>query len=280
MIEGTAKDKSHDGDSAPTDAPPGSDTKRRYESPRTGVIPISDRSPRVRSGNQRAFEVVTAAVKEAIKSGQARRGDALPAERAMAEALGVSRASVREGIRVLEAMGIVQISSGLGPGGGVHIRQGPGGQLAEIIEMWSSLEHIDVSETIAFREAIESWACQSNKPGSKSRLAAMEQMGLIVDRMATTADRGAYLDLDADFHSELVRSSGNRLAALVATAVRASIRGHMEQAASKVSDWDRARDALTEEHRAIHLALGKGELERASILVLRHVRAFYRDYLS
>lgn len=256
-----------------------SEPKRQYESPRS-VIPISVLLPVPRQGGLRAFEIVTESIKRAIRSGGARPGDALPAERRVAEALGVSRASVREGFRVLEALGVVRITSGQGPSGGVHIQHGPGDQLAEIFELWSALEHIDIAETVAFREAIEGWACRSISTGSSERVEALERMGEICDEMARTPDRKAYLDLDADFHYELVRSSDNRLAALVATAVRYSIRGHMETAAASVADWDKARDALTEEHRTIHGALHRGEGDLAGDLVVRHVRAFYHSYIS
>ena len=51
----------------------------------------------------RAYEVVLAAVEEQIIGGRLRAGDRLPAERELATQLGVSRASVREAVRALEA---------------------------------------------------------------------------------------------------------------------------------------------------------------------------------
>ncbi len=51
---------------------------------------------------------------EAIQSGSLEPGSAVPAERVLAESLGVSRTSVREAIRVLEHAGILDVRTGIG----------------------------------------------------------------------------------------------------------------------------------------------------------------------
>ena len=56
---------------------------------------------------ERTHELVLRRIEADLSEGRVSLGDRLPGERGMAENLGVSRASVREAIRVLEAMGIV-----------------------------------------------------------------------------------------------------------------------------------------------------------------------------
>ncbi|MDU5262981.1 MAG: GntR family transcriptional regulator, partial [Clostridium celatum] len=53
-------------------------------------------------------------IKEKILSGQLKNGDRLPSEREMAEKLEVSRTSIREAIRVLEIMGLIESKRGSG----------------------------------------------------------------------------------------------------------------------------------------------------------------------
>ena len=55
---------------------------------------------------RRAFEDVIVQVEDAIAGGRQRPGDRLPPERELAQILAVSRASVREALRVLEAFGV------------------------------------------------------------------------------------------------------------------------------------------------------------------------------
>ncbi len=66
--------------------------------------------PRVRS-----HELVIAAIEDQIMGGALKVGDPLPPERELAARLQVSRAGVREAIRVLEAQGVVRANVGAGP---------------------------------------------------------------------------------------------------------------------------------------------------------------------
>ena len=58
------------------------------------------------------FEEILDQIIENIKEGILKKGDALPAERNMAEALGVSRPVVREVLRTLALLGIIKTVRG------------------------------------------------------------------------------------------------------------------------------------------------------------------------
>jgi GntR family transcriptional repressor for pyruvate dehydrogenase complex len=61
---------------------------------------------------------VLAQIEEKVLDGSLRPGQKLPSERALVGALGVSRTSVREALRALEAMGIIESRTGSGPDAG------------------------------------------------------------------------------------------------------------------------------------------------------------------
>src|SRR5262245_28701150 len=67
---------------------------------------------------RRAFEDVILQFERAIEEGSLRDGDRLPTERELAATLGVSRASVREALRVLEMYGVLVARPGTGPDSG------------------------------------------------------------------------------------------------------------------------------------------------------------------
>src|SRR5213593_3658038 len=67
---------------------------------------------------RRAFEDVIVQVEEAIAAGRLQPGDRLPPERELALQLQVSRASVREALRVLEAFGVIAARRGTGADSG------------------------------------------------------------------------------------------------------------------------------------------------------------------
>jgi GntR family transcriptional repressor for pyruvate dehydrogenase complex len=62
----------------------------------------------------RVYEDIVAQVKELIADGKLRPGDQLPSERELSEMFQVSRASLREAIRALESVGLIEIRQGEG----------------------------------------------------------------------------------------------------------------------------------------------------------------------
>ena len=75
----------------------------------------------------RTYELVLDRIEEQIRSGQLSVGDRLPPERDLAAMLGVSRAAIREALRVLEAQGVLlKPQVGTGPESGSIIADTPG----------------------------------------------------------------------------------------------------------------------------------------------------------
>lgn len=68
---------------------------------------------------KKIYEEIVEQLKEMLSTGELRPGDKLPAEREMSDSLGVSRASVREALTALEAIGILDIR----PGEGTFVRE-------------------------------------------------------------------------------------------------------------------------------------------------------------
>lgn len=68
------------------------------------------RLPRLRPGDGRLVGLeVARTLKTAIAAGQLVPGDRLPAERALAERLGVSRSSLRDALKVLSGLGLLEV---------------------------------------------------------------------------------------------------------------------------------------------------------------------------
>src|SRR5262245_5846902 len=61
---------------------------------------------------QRTFEAVSAQIREQVRAGALRVGDRLPNERELAKSMAVSRHAVREALRSLESMGMVELKKG------------------------------------------------------------------------------------------------------------------------------------------------------------------------
>lgn len=70
---------------------------------------------------QRAYQEVLDWLEKELRKGSIAIGDKLPGERALAEQFELSRASVREAIRILTSMGLVRTGTGSGPHSGAIV---------------------------------------------------------------------------------------------------------------------------------------------------------------
>ena len=214
----------------------------------------------------RAFEQILGALEAEISAGALEAGDRLPAERELAARYGVSRTSVREAIRVLEAMGIVSVRRGAEHG--VVLLQEPGNAFGPVLRLLVALRHVSLDDAIEFRVLVEA--------GAARRLAETgegAELGEILDAMEAPGIRQAtFHALDATFHVGLVRSAGNALLDLVEEAVDGLLRKIVTDVALIAWDWDAVRPQLIGEHRAILAAIVRGDGEEAAALVTQHVR--------
>jgi len=215
----------------------------------------------------RAFEHILGELEASISAGALEAGDRLPPERDLAARYGVSRASVREAIRVLEAMGIVSVRRGADHG--VVLLQEPGNAFQPVLRLLVALRHVSLDDAIEFRAMVEA--------GAARRLAAIGDPGAalagLLDRMEAPGIRQSdFHALDATFHVTLVRTAGNALLNLVEDAVDGLLRKVITDLSRIAWDWDAIRPQLVAEHRAIHDAIVAGEGERAAALLTKHVR--------
>jgi GntR family transcriptional regulator, transcriptional repressor for pyruvate dehydrogenase complex len=224
---------------------------------------------------RRAFEEILFQLEEAIAAGHLSAGDRLPPERELATRFQVSRTSVREALRVLEAIGIVRVKRGAE--NGATLLEEPGNALAQILRFHLALEHVSMASLLEFRIAIESWA--AGIAAERRTLEELARAEALLKRMESEdLDEQSFLELDLAFHVELARACGNELAELVMEGCRTAIARTMLQATLEAGDWPSIRSQLRRQHRDVYEAIRAGEPERASRLVGHHIRHFYHLY--
>jgi DNA-binding FadR family transcriptional regulator len=231
----------------------------------------TDSSPFRPVAQRRAFEDVIVQVEEAIAAGRLRPGDRLPPERELAAQLQVSRASVREAMRVLEAFGVIVPRRGRGADAGSVVTAAGQNGLAGLLRIYSLLNNVPLGDLVDLRVAVETMTARE---AAERRQGA--RLAELAAGMTAVTDRGAFLQLDTDFHVELARASGNALAPLLMEALRETIARKMRAAFDAVEDWDATRERIAADHAAIASAIEAGDSERAASTVEEHIRGFYR----
>jgi GntR family transcriptional repressor for pyruvate dehydrogenase complex len=222
------------------------------------------------------YELVLSRVEADLAAGRLRLGERLPGERSLAEQLGISRPSVREAVRVLEAMGVVRTATGSGPEAGAVIVAEPASPLTALLRLHLATNHLPMGDIVQTRVLLESWtareAAQNQTDGgelvvAEGLLDRMDDPGLTPEEFHL---------LDAEFHVALSALAGNVLIAAVMSSLRTAIHGYVLAAVPNLADWDATAVGLRAEHRSIVGAIRAGQPDEASALITAHIEGFYR----
>ena len=222
----------------------------------------------------RTHEQVVAEIENRLIAGTLQAGDRLPPERQFAEALGVSRGAVREALRILEAIGVVEAGTGSGPSSGSMIVKDSIAGMAMVLRIHLQLASFTRDDLIEVRLVIERLAARNAAEHATSE--DIDDLRALVEEMHGVHTTAAYNDIDAAFHVRIVRASGNGLSAVLMAAMREALRDAMVTAFESLDDPAATMQKVTEEHAAIVDAIAAGDGELASRLVADHIVGFYR----
>ncbi len=164
----------------------------------------------------RIFEQAVEQIRDLIVSGALASGEKLPPEQELSRQLGVSRSSVREALRVLEAEGSIEIRRG--SGAFICTRLVPNQRRGELLS-WLAQREETLEQVLEVRESIETLtASLAARAASPESLA--EIRGLVEEQKKLSqhlnGDGDAEIDslarLDALFHPAVSGASGNDIA--------------------------------------------------------------------
>ena len=202
----------------------------------------------------------------AIRRGDYAPGDRLPSERELTEMLGVSRVSVREGIRSLEAIGLVQVRHG----NGCFVLD-PASLANRELSRWLELHRDEALELLRVRGALDEVAAE--EAAVRRDPEAMRQVHEAHEAfLAEVARRPrprveTLADLDVDFHLSIARASGSQLLVNLLGELHLHL-GESRKAAFEARG--RPRQAVSE-HEAILEALDAGDGAAARAAVSAHI---------
>src|SRR5881409_161448 len=103
-----------------------------------------------RLGRGVTAENLVAQIRDLINRGELRPGDRLPSERTLANRLGISRPSVRTGLRILSAMGVLQSRHG----SGTFMSSGPPAE-SQLLRLLAALHGFSADAMFEARRILE-----------------------------------------------------------------------------------------------------------------------------
>lgn len=213
-------------------------------------------------------------VLDRISRGKLQKGDKLPTELCLATKFEVSRTCVREAIKSLEAMGIVQSIQGSGS----YITSTPELSINRPLCALFALSNGTLENVLDLRIVLESDVCRDI-----IRTAADDE----IERLCALADYDynelpieRQAALDSRFHNALMRMSHNALIKYIYTTLASLMDIYRERVLEKT--WRRDENALTRAgHMAICQALRDRDEAAAAAAVYEHLALIgeYRECL-
>lgn len=169
-----------------------------------------NRAARVREKPQRIADELRAL----IVSGELTEGESLGHEPDLVERFGVSRPSLREALRILEAEGLVTVVRGVR--GGVVVHAPNGRMTARTAALVLAARNVPLADVFEARSLLEPIAARTIATARGRRGAVEELRGLVRAQEEVIEDPERFGAANAEFHQRLVALAGNQTLGIVA----------------------------------------------------------------
>ncbi|GAA0115493.1 FadR/GntR family transcriptional regulator [Clostridium senegalense] len=216
--------------------------------------------------NTRVYEKVIEQIKEMIITGTFKKGDKLPSEREMAESLQVSRTSIREALRELEIMGLIESRQGEGN----FIKSSFENTLLKPLSTIFLLKESNSDEILELRNIIERGSVVlAAERITDEELAEME---LLFDESLKSDLKDTLVDVDIDFHYKIAQASKNFLILSILNAISFLIEAFIKDIRRNVITKEENINMLIQQHRDILSALKSHDPVAAEKAMLDHLQ--------
>jgi GntR family transcriptional repressor for pyruvate dehydrogenase complex len=212
----------------------------------------------------RIYEEIVRQVKAMIAEGRLKGGDRLPPERDLAEKFVVSRTSVREALRALESLGLVEIR----PGEGTFVRQVSIESLVEPLALLMVSQREAIAELFEARRLLEpSLAALAAARATPEEIVEMER--ILEAQAAEVAAGRTGLAQDAQFHGAIGAAAHNRAITRIAHAIMDLLTQSREESLNTPGRPTRSH----EDHRRVLTAIAARDAEAARRAMHEHLAA-------
>lgn len=213
-------------------------------------------------------------IQQNVCEGKLRKGDKLPTERVWASTLGVSRTTLREAVKSLELIGLVECRQG----DGNYISGNLTNSFVLPLSIMFQLECGTPLQIHQFREGVEVAAVRA-----AALTATTEQVTVLADICDTIERGGSALQstlasLDRKFHMTIAEISGNPLIVTMSNAGEALIENHIRGARDLMMTQVDSFEMVNRQHRLLVDALARHDMDAAVQAISEHmtfIKSFY-----
>jgi len=219
--------------------------------------------------NTKVYEQVMDQIREMIDNGVLKKGDKLPSERDLVEELQVSRASIREALRALEVIGLIECRQGEGN----FIKSSFQDNLFEPLSIMYTLEGTNPEDILELRKIMEVEAS-----GLAAKRITDEQLGElkeIMERFENCSDENMNAMIDKELHYKIAEYSGNVLIFNILRTVSHLVDDFIKDTRKLIIADQEKKKILLLQHKEIYLAI-----EMHSSVAARKAMRQHLDYTN
>ena len=221
---------------------------------------------------EKLSQAVVRQIEELILEGILRPGERLPAERELADRMGVSRPSLREAIAELQDKGLLVSKASAG----IFVADLVGTAVAPALAQLFSDHSKAVFDVIAFRRDVEGLAAErACRYGSDTDLAVVGAIYAKMERAHLKRNPTDESDLDAEFHLSIIEASHNVIMIHMMRSMYELVRKGVFYNRQVMFRQKTTRDALLIQHGAINTALQARDASAARAAIVAHL-----DYVA
>jgi DNA-binding FadR family transcriptional regulator len=219
----------------------------------------------------RAADLFAARLREQILEGALPAGTPLPTERELTEQSGLSRTTVREGLRALEIEGLARTRPGRNGGTVVH--------RPNVDTIARSMDHVVRVGNVRFASLLEVRELLEPRTAQLAALRATDaqvaELEALHQRILTAADDPhVFATVNVEWHVAIAAASGNEIFATFMQGLAGVIQGSTETQTLDLAD---VREQVLQSHQAIMDAIRSGDADAAERRMRRHIVAFREE---
>lgn len=199
--------------------------------------------------NKKIYEYVIEQIQKIILDGTLKEGDRLPAERELTELLGVSRTSVREALRALEVIGLVESRQGEGN----FISSNASHSLFEPLSVKFMLSKGNTKEILELRRLLELET--SFLAAQNSTEQDIEELSVLITKLKTTDNENTCAKIDKDFHYKISEIAANKLIINILLSVQCLMEASIIDAREMILRNPKQKNLLIQQHEDIYNAI-------------------------
>lgn len=223
--------------------------------------------------NTKVYEQVIDQIKEMINEGTLKKGDKLPSERDLVEQLQISRTSIREALRSLEVIGLIECRQGEGN----FIKESFENNLFEPLSIIYMLEGSKQQEIWELRMIIEVEA--AGLAAKRITDEQLEELKEIMQNFNSSEDENINAEIDKQFHYKIAEYSGNALIFNMLRSVSTLLDHFIKDARRLILVQQENREILYSQHYEVYLSMAKHSSADARKAMREHLD-FANKYMT